>query len=170
MNKKLMMVAAICVMLLFTACKNEAAGNAAEETAKQTTAVETEMVTEPTETLPDIEREDGVRETEPEVNKAIIVTAPATEPTEAADGTKPTEEDASDETSVTIPAEEVGTPVEETTAYENLMAMSGEDQKAFMESFGSMDKFFAWLEAAKAEHDAIKAPIEIGSDGVVNIG
>lgn len=163
MNKKLMIIAALCVALLFAACKNDAPQKAEEENVKQTTVAEATTVaqTEPTETLPDIEREDGVRETEPAVNKAIVVTGPATEPTEGS---------AEDKTKETVPAEEVGISVEETTAYENLMAMSGEDQKAFMESFGSMDAFFAWLDAAKAEHDAIKAPIEIGSDGVVNIG
>lgn len=158
MNKRIYAVIAIfSVIFVLAGCKKDVDEKVVNETEKMTVA--SEAVTLPTETIPEIDREDGVRETEPAVNKATIV--------------EKTEEDAEDQvssSSETVPAEDVGIPVEEKSEYEKLLAMSGEEQKAFMESFETMDDFFNWLDAAKAEYEAKTAPIEIGSDGVVNIG
>ena len=48
------------------------------------------------------------------------------------------------------------------TAYEQYMAMSGEEQQALFESFGDPAEFFAWLNNARAEYEALYPGIEIG--------
>ena len=58
----------------------------------------------------------------------------------------------------------------ELTEYEKYMAMSGADQKVYMESFDSIEAFFNWLQNAKAEHEAANPSIEIGADGKIDIG
>lgn len=170
MNKKLMSFILVIVMLLsLCACKNKATeAESTTEAAKseETVPAETILVTEPTETLADIDRDDVVRETEPEVNKAIIITGEE-------ETTNENEEDSTEGNEVlmeTVPVEEIGTVVAEKTEYEKLMEMSGEEQQEFMESFESLDAFFAWLETAKAEYEAKNPGIEIGGDGIVVVG
>lgn len=53
------------------------------------------------------------------------------------------------------------------TAYEAYSSMSGQQQMEFMNSFGSMEQFFAWYNNARAEYEALHPSIEIGSDGVI---
>ena len=60
-------------------------------------------------------------------------------------------------------------PAAETTNYEGYHAMSGAEQKAFMESFGSVEDFFTWYNAAKEAYEEQHPDIEIG-DGAIDIG
>lgn len=173
MNTKLISIVLLIAMLLsLCACKNkQVEADSATEAVESTEAatVEATVATEPTETLADIDRDDVVRETEPEVNKATIITEEdeSTEETTEEEDPSETEETAPLET---VPVEDIGTVVEEKTEYEKLMEMSGEEQQAFMESFESLDAFFAWLEAAKAEYEAKNPGIEIGGDGIIVVG
>ena len=48
------------------------------------------------------------------------------------------------------------------TEYEKYLAMSGDEQQAFFESFGDPAAFFAWLNNARAEYEALYPGIEIG--------
>ena len=129
------------------------------------------LPTEPTETLADIDRDDVVRETEPAVNKGTIITGEDKNQEETADEEDAAQDEDNATTPVeTVPAEEVGISIEEKTEYEKLLEMSGEEQQAFMESFESLEAFFAWLEEAKAEYEAKNPGIEIGTDGIVAIG
>ena len=52
--------------------------------------------------------------------------------------------------------------------FEEYIAMSGEEQKKYMESFSSVEAFFAWYNDAKAKYDEENAGIEI--DGEINLG
>ena len=81
-----------------------------------------------------------------------------------------TEDD--DETPVTPPVqpEQPGDKKPEEYTYEEYIAMSGEEQQAFLERFDSMALFFAWLNAAKAEYDENQNDIEIGGDGSIDLG
>ena len=106
-----------------------------------------------------------------------------TDPTEASnsktenpmDTTTPSEE-VTEPTKETTPSEETVPPTEEenqgstgTTAYEDYLNMTGEQQLAFMQSFDSMEAFFAWLNAAKAEYEAQNPGTDVG-DGNIDFG
>lgn len=55
-------------------------------------------------------------------------------------------------------------------AYEAYQAMSGQAQMEFFEQFDDPMDFFAWLNAAKEAYEAAHPDIEIGDDGVVDLG
>lgn len=50
--------------------------------------------------------------------------------------------------------------------YEAYHAMSGAEQKAYLESFESIEAFFEWYNAAKAEYEAAHPSIEIENGSV----
>lgn len=52
------------------------------------------------------------------------------------------------------------------TEYEKYLSMSGAEQKAYMESFASVEAFFDWLNAAKEEHERLNPVIEITGDTI----
>ena len=58
---------------------------------------------------------------------------------------------------------------DDTLTYEEFWAMSGKEQQAYYESFDSVDDFFAWYNAAKAEHEAAHPGIDAG-DGEIDLG
>lgn len=57
--------------------------------------------------------------------------------------------------------------VPNSTAYEQYNSMSGVDQIAFMNSFDSIEAFFAWLNAAQADYEATNPAIEITGETVI---
>ena len=69
----------------------------------------------------------------------------------------------------TYPVEDEDTPKAETpkskeqTDYERYHAMSGAEQKKFMDSFGSVEAFFEWYSKAKEENDALTERIAADS-------
>ena len=82
-----------------------------------------------------------------------------------------TEEDQVDNSDTATKPIEIKPAVVE-TEYEKYIGMSGTQQKDFMESFGSMEEFFAWLQNAKAEYEAAhpEIPIEDGTIDLSKIG
>ena len=62
----------------------------------------------------------------------------------------------------TIPnlPEGVTAPASDEVTYEIYQAMTGEEQMVFMDSFESMDAFFAWYNAAKEEYEAKQIEID----------
>ena len=54
------------------------------------------------------------------------------------------------------------------TDYEKYLAMTGEEQEAFYNTFASPDEFFAWLNNARAEYEAMYPGVDIG-DGVIDV-
>lgn len=114
---------------------------------------------------------DGTESTEAPVDPTEA-TEPETEPTEE---TAPSEE-VTEPTEETTPSEETVPPTEgdnqgnaTTTSYEAYLNMSGDQQLAFMQSFDSMEAFFAWLNAAKAEYEAQNPGVDVG-DGNIDLG
>ena len=57
----------------------------------------------------------------------------------------------------------------DTLTYEEYQALSGAEQMAYMESFPSVQDFFAWYNEAKAKYDAEQDRIEIGGDGNIDL-
>lgn len=92
-------------------------------------------------------------------------TPPSTDKEEEPDETTPPATDKEEEPDVTTPP----TTDETVTSYEWYHAMSGAEQKAFIESFDSIEDFFAWYNSAKAEYEALHPDVEIG-DGNVDLG
>lgn len=95
---------------------------------------------------------------QPDVTTPPATNPPATQPDEETKPTEPSGGNGGGNNS--------GTAVQ--TEYERFHAMSPAEQQAFMESFESIDAFFAWYENAKAEHDAAKPPIDVG-DGNIDL-
>lgn len=57
-----------------------------------------------------------------------------------------------------------------TYTYEEYNSLSGEEQQKFFSSFANPADFFTWYNAAKAEYEAGQEKIEIGNDGVIDLG
>ena len=57
-----------------------------------------------------------------------------------------------------------------TLTYEEFMAMTGEQQRAVIDLFGSPDDFMTWFKAVEAIYKAEHPDIEIGGDGNVDVG
>lgn len=108
------------------------------------------VTTQPIETDP--EATEPV--TEPEATDAVTEpnsTDPSTEPDDPTTPTAPTEPEATNP-----PA---GTGV----TYLDYYAMSADEQQLFIDSFGSLDAFFAWHTAAKEEYESGRTPIDGGN-------
>ena len=57
-----------------------------------------------------------------------------------------------------------------TYTYEEYNNLSGEEQQKYFNSFANPADFFTWYNAAKAEYEASQDRIEIGNDGVIDLG
>ena len=107
--------------------------------------------------------------TEPEQPSEAETTPEETveEPTEPAmEPTEPSAEPTEGEEEVTEPTESGNSGI---TSYEAYLNMTGDQQRAFMESFDSIEAFFVWLNAAKAEYEAQNPGADIG-DGSIDLG
>lgn len=71
----------------------------------------------------------------------------------------------------TEPAEQPGDSDVEpgNMSYEQYQAMSAGEQHAYMDSFGSIDAFFDWYNAAKEKYESEHPPIEVG-DSPIDLG
>lgn len=191
MNKKRMtVIVAILVALIllcFFACRKEETPTASTENDVVTQPATIEPTKDHEETIPGLADFDGDvnidESTEPTIDK-VEEEKDATEPTSSKDGeeeesAKPTD-GKNEETEPTVEPttgeneeEEATTPPTSSgntkTEYEKFQAMSGAAQKEFMDSFGSVEEFFAWLNAARAEHEALHPEIDVG-DGNINLG
>lgn len=141
--------------------------NLAESEAETTTADESEkkdsqIATQPPEAAETKPEDNNTPTSSTEPTNVTESTTPETDPTIAPEETKPKSDQE------TTPNREQETK-SELTEYEKYNAMSGEEQMAFMQSFDTIEAFFAWLNNAKAEYEAANPAIEIG-DGEIDIG
>ena len=111
--------------------------SAPEETEPKETVKET--------TAPDQEQP---KETKP------VQPAETTKPTKPAESTEPT-------TAPTTPAKP-----EPKSDYEKFLEMTPAQQQDFMESFTSMEAFFAWYTPEKQKYDAEHPPVEIDGESI----
>lgn len=54
--------------------------------------------------------------------------------------------------------------------YQTFQSLTGAEQRAYQESFESLDAFFEWYNAAKEAYDKENPTIEIDGSGVVDMG
>ena len=153
-----------------TTGKNEGtAGTSAPTTGKNEG---TEDTTPPTTAGKDESTEGTTAGTTGKNESPETTTPPSTDKEEAPDETTPPATDKEEEPIVTTPPTEVPTEPEEgdtVTAYEWYLSLSGPEQQAFFASFANPAEFFAWLNNAKAEYEALHPDVEIG-DGNVDLG
>ena len=107
----------------------------------------------------------AVEETQPHETESTEVKDPESEEdenrVESTVPSVPDEESVQDATESTTPA------AAELTEYEKYHALSGAEQKAFVDSFASMEAFFEWYNAARAEYEDQDAVIP--EDGVIKL-
>lgn len=180
--KKKVAVAALAVLLavvlvvIFAFSGNEE--EAPPETEPVVTAEETTVATTEA-TIPGLEDSIFDEETE-ETTEATEKTEETEETEETAppeqDNTKPTKPKPTEtEPAETDPAETEPTEAEPTVPsveemdYETFQKLSPAEQQAFVESFDSIEEFFAWYNAAKEAYEKANAPIEVGG-GAIDIG
>lgn len=58
---------------------------------------------------------------------------------------------------------------EDELTYEEYMSLSAAEQKAYRDTFESIDAYFVWFNSAKAEYDAQNSGIDVG-DGPIDLG
>jgi len=109
----------------------------------------------------------------PEVTPQVPVEDREESPSAAATEA-PAETPAVEPTATQSPEESAAAVAEKTdggaTTYEQFLALTPNEQDAFMQSFESMDAFTAWLVAAQEAYTAGMDIEEIGVDGVISIG
>lgn len=176
MVKKLLLLLMTLALLTMAGCKKrteEVQTHTEETTVPAATEIteitspgleDSEFDEEPAETTVPAEEtepeQDDVPQntTEPEKTEETEPKKPETKPT--APPTEPAE----------VPGEtEGGSAGAVVTDYESFLAMSPEEQQKYVESFESIDQFFAWYNAAKEEYEAANPPIDVG-DGNIDIG
>lgn len=167
-NGRLIRILAACIvmMLIFSGCSACNQKEIEEDIVYETIPVKT---AEPT--LPPGVEENEFGEMDFEEPATVEKTAkPADVNNE--DINNDDEEDENKPTSTSSPTPSSSAenkPADTTTSYEAYHAMSGEEQRAFMESFDDIEDFFAWYNNAKAEHEAANPDIEI-TDGNIDLG
>lgn len=187
MNKKtIALIAALAVLVLVvilasTSCQKESAStNETFETAQslETTIPETmgpgvayNELGEPEFNTTEAQAETKAEEEDDETTEPEETESDETEPEETNPSeTEPVETKPEETTApVTEPETEPQPTAKPMTDYERYLNMSGDEQTAFIESFDSVEAFFAWLNNAKAEHEAANPDIPIG-DGSIDLG
>ena len=185
MYKRILVVLVVSVILLMMAGCNKNVSPDANESVNSTDNIAETIEETIEETLPGvvsvedvIDDPRGAAEAQDEMHKDPESTEAPAEPgkdtekvpasaTEPDETTEPTQS----ETTPTQPAEEEQKSPDNSglTDYERYNTMSGEEQMAFIESFGSIEAFVEWYNAAKAEYEAANPDIEIG-DGIIDAG
>ena len=54
--------------------------------------------------------------------------------------------------------------------FSKFLEMSPSEQQAYMESYGDIEAFLTWYRLAEEEYKAEHKEIEIGGDGIIDIG
>lgn len=196
MNKRLLtIILALAVALALAACRSNTEDPTAaptEPTSVQTEAPETVEATEaPTElTIPGEPDPYDTLATAPSTEPTAEPTQPAAEETLPGDvdvslGVVPGEStpdlDEEDGNGNSGTAQQPQTqpttgensgsndaPVITEVTYESYIAMSGEQQQAFINQFASVEEFVKWYNASKEKYDAEHPDIEIGGDTVID--
>ena len=155
----------LAVFLLLAGCGKK---KAPVETTAATQATTAETTAEPTvteESIPGLEDSIFDDETEPTVEETKSRTESAEPATKATEPSRPVETtepmETTKPTETTKPAAPSEPPKSENTVvseYEKFQNMSASQQQEFMQTFDSLDAFFAWYNNAKAEHEAANPP------------
>ncbi len=167
MYKRVISIVLIIVMLLsVSACGNKIVESEPDESAESagTAAVSPGPVaTEEPEKSPLLSGVEELTEEEAKESQKDAEKQAQSSPKPDATG-KPENPDAEQSQGVDL---NIASP-NGSTEYEKYLAMSGAEQQAFFESFGDPAEFFAWLNNARAEYEALYPGIEIG-EGEINL-
>lgn len=157
MNSKQLLVLALALALLLVGC-----GEKSEVLDSTTGVTSTTEASAPATSGSPLEDSDFDDETVP--TETEDQTEPTTKPTNPADPTDTVEPE------TTAPTVAPTQPTaQDQMDYEKFHNMSARKQQAFMESFDSLDQFFAWYNQAKAAYEAANPPIDVG-DGNIDMG
>lgn len=182
-NKRLILVWILLFVIAFSAA---ACRNNQDEQENTLAVVESAEYTQPTSgvvadgVISEVVVEDEEEDDPSEMELSKIETVPGEETTNAT--TAPTEntttsEEDQETTPTTAPDsdQEATTPAapadksEETVSdYDRYMAMSADEQQAFIESFPSLEAFMTWFNNAQAEHNTDEDDLTIDS-GVIDL-
>lgn len=133
--------------------------DSSDETEPETTAP-----TDPDDT-PDTTTPEVTRPSDSDPDEGLVEPDTPEQP----DGTRPPNH--LPDPTVPAPSEPDTDPTEPdlTMGYEQFMALSGAEQREFMESFDSMEAFFDWYNAVKEQYEKDHPAIDVG-DGVFDFG
>jgi cytoskeletal protein RodZ len=134
-----------------------------EDTKAETeqNATQSTKPTSPKPTIPDGPKNPGDVSEPSMPDEPELPTKPATQPT-TPEATEPTEPEATEPTQESLPTEDY-TKLD----YLGFHALKGAQQQAVMESFESIDAFFAWYNKLKDEYEKANPPIEV--DGPIDL-
>ena len=165
MFRKLILVLLAVLMFSMTACGNNTPTEP-EQTAEPVETVAVTLSPEVTEEPENSPLPGGVHELTEEEKKEFEKDAEKqAQITPKPDATgKPENPDAEQSQGVDL---NIASP-NGSTEYEKYQAMSGEEQQAFFESFDDPAAFFAWLNNARAEFEAMYPGIDVG-DGEIDL-
>lgn len=144
--------------------KKDDAGSIPDDLEEEKSTTPTKATTPSETTKPTVPS----KETTPVETTKPTAPSKETTPAETTKPTTPSKETTPAETTKPTTPVETPDPVAELTEYERYMAMTGDEQMEFVESFGSIEAFFEWLNSAKAEHEALKPDIPI-EDGKIDL-
>lgn len=171
MNRRMIaMLLIVAVLLAMTACKKNT--NEAESTTEASIPGVVDLPVEIEVDWDNLPESTAATEAKPSSDETEATEAEtAKDPTQSA--TTPTTDSSTESTTAptTGPEQETTKPTEpaaKLTDYEWYNSLSGAEQKAFMETFDSIEAFFDWYNNAKAEYEAQKPGIDVG-DGVIDL-
>ena len=182
MNKKrkilgsatVLLLIGLTVLMAMTAC-SDPAGNADPSTQSTTTQpTESQEILIPGVADNDLDADGFVDETmvpttssTQEGSNQQQENDPTTEPSKE---TEPETTEESEEPEATRPTDEQPTPPDsEAAMFEAFMAMNGEEQEAFAETFTKLEDFVKWYNRAKEAYEKLHPDVEI-EDGIIDIG
>ena len=153
MKKLIVLLLALLILLVGCKSKDNTATNVTEAPVVATEA------TAPAETMHPALTDNPFDDnwTDPVETEAPTEEPKETEAPKTTEPPKATEEPTQPPTTPTV------APESSKMDYDKYMSMSAQEQSDYMNSFESVDAFFDWYNAAKAEHDAQNNDIEIGN-------
>lgn len=166
MFRKIILVLLAVLMFSMTGCRNKNTATEPEQTAEPAETVTVTLSPEVTEEPENSPLPGGVQElTEEEIKEFEKDSEKQSQSTLKPDVTEEPENTGAEQSQgVDL---NIASP-NGSTEYERYLAMSGDEQQAFFESFGDPAAFFAWLNNARAEYEALYPGIDVG-DGVIDL-
>lgn len=162
----LLVVIAVLLMATITGCGKKEQAEPAATTETTETTTEATMDTTFVENMSEEEVEELFQEQEETTEATSAENISEEANNEANSETKPQKE-TEPATKETEPAQTVPQSEQAQTEYERYMAMSGDEQYAFFQSFASPEAFMDWMNAAQAEYEEKYPSKEL--DGTIDL-
>ena len=168
-KRTICIIAAMAMVLLLGACTVvEPQNNAGTQASGNVT---TEAPTGTSTEVPTDAPTDAPTETPTNAPTETPTNAPAGTPTDApTNAPTGTPTNAPTDAPTEAPTEPSADNYKAPENYEEYIAMSGEDQMRFINSFPSVDAFVDWVTAAREEYEASKDKTPLGPGGIIDVG